>query len=188
MMRQEEKSSRDQMETVTCMSLEEMEWSISTAEPEEVRECGDVIYLIVMVYSRVSTSTLALLLQVFTVFATYIFLNLQTGQLKSAVIYFTLDSEANEDPPEFTLTCQSKGGPATEVVWMRNGVRVEEDSNHTTSQIIVDTSGNTVYNNTLRVRGREGGRYSCIVRNNRYQFVHLIHTNRSTGSSAVLSK
>ena len=56
-------------------------------------------------------------------------------------MYFTLDSEANEDPPEFTLTCQSKGGPATEVVWMRNGVRVEEDSNHTTSQIIVDTSG-----------------------------------------------
>ena len=88
-------------------------------------------------------------------------------------MYFTLDSEANEDPPEFTLTCQSKGGPATEVVWMRNGVRVEEDSNHTTSQIIVDTSGNTVYNNTLRVRGREGGRYQryhCRVENNRYEY------------------
>ena len=67
MIRQEEKSSRDQMETVTCMSLEEMEWSISIAELEEVQECGDVIYLIVMVHSRVSTSTLALLLQVFTV-------------------------------------------------------------------------------------------------------------------------
>ena len=73
MMRQEEKSSRDQMETVTCMSLEEMEWSISIAELEEVQECGDVIYLIVMVYSRVSTSTLELLLQVFTVFATLYF-------------------------------------------------------------------------------------------------------------------
>ena len=89
--------------------------------------------------------------------------------MKSAVIYFTLDSEANEDPPEFTLTCPSKGGPATEVVWMRNGVRVEEDSNHTTSQIIVDTSGNTVYNNTLRVRGRvtEQWTFKCIVGNNR---------------------
>ena len=85
-------------------------------------------------------------------------------------MYFTLDSEANEDPPEFTLTCQSKGGPATEVVWMRNGVRVEEDSNHITNQIIVDTSGNTVYNNTLRVRGREGGRYDCRVENNRYEY------------------
>ena len=95
-----------------------------------------------------------------------------TGILTSAVMYFTLDSEANEDPPEFTLTCQSKGGPATEVVWMRNGVRVEEDSNHITNQIIVDTSGNTVYNNTLRVRGREGGSYDCRIQNNRNEYFH----------------
>ena len=49
MMRGEHKSSRDQMERVTCMSLEEMEWSISIAEEVELQECGDVIYLIVMV-------------------------------------------------------------------------------------------------------------------------------------------
>ena len=61
----QEKSSRDQMETIVCMSLEEMEWSISTAEEEEDQECGDVIFLTVMVYSRASTSTLALLQQVF---------------------------------------------------------------------------------------------------------------------------
>ena len=66
MIGQEEKSSRDPLETVIeCMSLEEMEWSISIAEQEEVQECGDVIFLIVMVYSRASTSTLALLTQVF---------------------------------------------------------------------------------------------------------------------------
>ena len=93
-----------------------------------------------------------------------------TGELSSVVIYFTLDSEANEDPPEFTLTCRSRGGPVTEVEWMRNGVRVEEDSSHTTSQIIVDTSANTVYNNTLRVRGRETGAYECGVRSNYQQF------------------
>ena len=93
-----------------------------------------------------------------------------TGELSSAVIYFTPDSEANEDPPEFTLTCQSRGGPVTEVEWMRNGVRVEEDSNHMTSQIIVDTSANTVYNNTLRVRGREPGVYKCDVRSNYQHF------------------
>ena len=34
-----DKSSRDQMDRVTCMSLEEMEWSISIAEQEEVQEC-----------------------------------------------------------------------------------------------------------------------------------------------------
>ena len=86
-----------------------------------------------------------------------------TGNLSSAVIIFTLESEANEDPPEFALTCQSRGGPATEVKWRRNRVRVEEDSNHMTSQIIVNTSSNTVFNNTLRVRGRETGTYVCTV-------------------------
>ena len=92
-------------------------------------------------------------------------IEITTGKLSSAVIYFTLDSEANEDPPEFTLTCQSRGGPVTEVEWTRKGVRVKEDINHTTSQIIVDTSANTVYNNTLRVRGREPGVYNCNVTN-----------------------
>ena len=92
-------------------------------------------------------------------------------------MYFTLNSEANEDPPEFTLTCQSQGGPVTEVVWSRNRegntVTVEEDSSHTTSQIIVDTSSNTVYNNTLRVRRRETTvTYTCRVSNNRYEYVH----------------
>ena len=95
---------------------------------------------------------------------------MSTGRLSSVVIYFTLESEANEDPPEFTLTCQSRYGPVTEVEWRRNGVRVEEDSNHMTSQIIVDTSSNTVYDNILRVRGRESGTYVCTVRNNAQDF------------------
>ena len=94
-----------------------------------------------------------------------------TGNLSSVTIYFTLESEANEDPPEFTLTCQSRGGPVTEVEWRRNGVRVEEDSNHMTNQIIVDTSRNTVYNNTLGVRGREAGRYTCYITSIRYKTV-----------------
>ena len=69
MMRQEEKSSMDHLETVIeSMSLEEMEWSISIAEEEEDQECGDVIFLIVMVYCRPSTSTLALIKQVLTGF------------------------------------------------------------------------------------------------------------------------
>ena len=66
MMREEMKSIRDQMGTVICMSLEGREWSISIVEQEAVQDCGDVIYLIVMVYSRVYTSTLGLKGQVFT--------------------------------------------------------------------------------------------------------------------------
>ena len=50
-------------------------------------------------------------------------------------------------------------------------MRVEEDSNHMTSQTIVDTSINTVYNNTLRVRGREIGTYRCRVSNNKHEYV-----------------
>ena len=93
---------------------------------------------------------------------------MSTGNLSSVVTYFTLEPEANEDIPEFTVTCQSRGGPVTEVEWRRDGVRV--NSNHMTSQIIVDTSNNTVYNNTLRVRGRESGTYVCTVRNNAQDF------------------
>ena len=107
----------------------------------------------------------------FVVFLVFIgLLQLPTGRLSSVAITFTLESEANEDPPEFTLTCQSRGGPVTEVEWRRDGVRVEEDSNHMTSQIIVNTSSNTVYDNTLRVRGRESGTYVCNVRNNAQDF------------------
>ena len=80
-------------------------------------------------------------------------------------LYFTLDSEVSEDPPQFTLTCVSKGGPATLVVWRMDGKDITENSTYSTSQIIVDTSSITVYNNTLRVRGREVGVYRCAVSN-----------------------
>ena len=35
----------------------------------------------------------------------------------SVVISFTLNSESNENPPEFTLTCRSEGGSVTTVMW-----------------------------------------------------------------------
>ena len=58
---------------------------------------------------------------------------------------------------------------------------VQEDSNHETSQIIVDTSENAIYHNRLRVRGREGGLYTCNVSNNIRDFVSDLR------SSAVAS-
>ena len=60
-------------------------------------------------------------------------------------------------------------------------MRIEEDSNHVTSQIIVDTSRNTLYNNTLRVRGRESGRYVCFITSIRYEAVQS--TTRTTYSN-----
>ena len=93
-------------------------------------------------------------------------LSISIGELNVAVVFLILHSEPNENPPEFTLTCRSKSGPVTTVMWWRNGEPVQEDSNHETSQIIADTSENTVYRNNLRVRGREGGLYTCNVSNN----------------------
>ena len=93
-------------------------------------------------------------------------------------LYFTLDSKVSEDPPEFTLTCVSKGGPATLVVWRRDGKEITENSTYSTSQIIVDTSSITVYNNTLRVRGREGGVYRCTVSNSQNSVAAVLQVSR----------
>ena len=97
--------------------------------------------------------------------------SISIGELDFAVVYVIVHSEPNENPPEFTLICYSEGGPATTVMWWRDIVPVQEDSNHETSQIIVNTSENTVYHNKLRVRGREGGVYTCNVSNNIRDFV-----------------
>ena len=86
------------------------------------------------------------------------------------------------NPPEFTIICSTEGGPATTVLWQRpNGVQVEQGENQT-SQIIVNTH-NSVYENRLRVRGREGGTYHCTISNNiKDYFPNLIDaTSRAPG-------
>ena len=87
-----------------------------------------------------------------------------TGQLNSSVsMNFTLHTES---VPEFTISCRTHGGPATTVQWTVNGVSVQEDRYHETSQLILDTSLNSVYDNRLRVRGRRSGTYNCTISNN----------------------
>ena len=76
---------------------------------------------------------------------------------------FTLHTEPSVSPLEFSITCHTRGGPATHVRWIRSNRLVQENSDHETSQIIVDTSNNSVYENRLRVRGREGGAYVCTI-------------------------
>ena len=86
---------------------------------------------------------------------------------------FTLHTEPNASVPEFTISCRTHGGPATTVQWTVNGVSVQEDSDHETSQLILDTSLNSVYDNRLRVRGRRSGLYSCKVTNNIRMFLPM---------------
>ena len=91
-----------------------------------------------------------------------------TGQVTiSGEISFQLNTDSATDPPVFTLTCTSTGGPATTVSWRRNGEILTEFSSYSvTSQILLDTETAT-YNHTLRVTGRLEGQYQCSVSNTR---------------------
>ena len=92
-----------------------------------------------------------------------------TGRFISVSLSFTgPHTEPTASSPEFTLTCRSEGGPATTVSWQRNGTRIEEDSDHVATQIIVDKHKTTVYENRLWIRGRKGGNYQCTVSNTEY--------------------
>ena len=79
---------------------------------------------------------------------------------------FTLHTELRASVPEFTISCRTHEGPATTVQWTVNGVPVLEDRYHETSQLILDTSLNPVYDNRLRVRERRNGTYNCTISNN----------------------
>ena len=63
------------------------------------------------------------------------------------------------------------------VVWIRDGKEITENSTYSSSQIIVDTSSITVYNNTLRVRGREGV-YRCTVSNSQNSVAAILQVSR----------
>ena len=107
-------------------------------------------------------------------------------------INFTVHTEPRVSPPEFTISCQTRGGPATEVTWKWNRehltrnvtdskyiILMEGYQNHSlyieTSQTILDTSSRSVYDNKLFVRGRAGGEFSCFIRNN---FPHAIRKTK----------
>ena len=119
-----------------------------------------------------------------------------SGQLSNSItINFTLHTEPRVSPPEFTISCQTHGGPATEVIWKWNGehltkntdsrhvILMEGSQNHyvyiETSQTILDTSFDSVYDSKLFVRGRVGGEFSCFIRNIRNPS-RTVYTEKTT--------
>ena len=70
----------------------------------------------------------------------------------------TVDS--NHDELNFTLTCISTGGPATNVTWTRDGIIITEG----TKTVLNDTV-TAQYTHTLT--GTLEGLYACIVKNNK---------------------
>ena len=89
-----------------------------------------------------------------------------TGQVTiPGEITFQLYTGPATDPPVFTLTCTSTGGPATTVSWRRDGTMLSDDGTYSiTSQVLTDTETAT-YTHTLTVTGRLLGEYQCSVSN-----------------------
>ena len=110
-------------------------------------------------------------------------------------IHFTLHTEPKVGPPQFTISYQTHGGPATEVSWFWNRrkrltkivteskyvILMQESQNHSvyieTSRTILDTSYLSEYENKLLVRGRVGGEFTCSIKNT---FYSLLRTNTTT--------
>ena len=81
-------------------------------------------------------------------------------------LQFSLQSAPTADPPVFTLTCTSTGGPATNVIWTRDGAIVSYDDSHVLTQTVTGANTTTIsYENVLTVTGREPGSYQCTVAN-----------------------
>ena len=75
---------------------------------------------------------------------------------------FTVDSDLNGASPQFTLTCISTGGPATNVTWTRDSEEAPGDR-----LSVLDNATSAQYTHTLNVTGRLGGLYTCIVANDK---------------------
>ena len=73
-----------------------------------------------------------------------------------------VDSDLNGTNPQFTLTCISIGGPATNVTWARDSVTVTEGT-----ETVLDDPVTAQYTHTLIVTERQGGLYTCTVANNK---------------------
>ena len=88
-----------------------------------------------------------------------------TGQVTiSGEIAFQLDTDPATDPPVFTLTCTSTGGPVSTVSWRRDGTILSDGSTYNITSQVTDTVTAT-YTHTLTVTGRLLGLYQCNVSN-----------------------
>ena len=75
---------------------------------------------------------------------------------------FSLTSDyTGSETPEFDVTCNSEGGPATTVTWTRDGEAVSGGDFTATRRL--DDPVAAAYTLTLSAVGRQGGVYRCQV-------------------------
>ena len=86
--------------------------------------------------------------------------------LQDDLEFHLLPLEPITDPPTFTLTCVTTGGPPTTVTWTRDNTEIDyqSNSNFTFSRTVTKFT-NSIYNNTLTVTGRFPGRYNMTAWN-----------------------
>ena len=73
-----------------------------------------------------------------------------------------MNSDLNGVSPQFTLTCISTGGPATNVTWTRDSTIVTEGN-----KTVLNDRVAARYTHNLTVTWRLGGLYTCTVTNNK---------------------
>ena len=86
--------------------------------------------------------------------------------LQHNIEFQLLPLEPITDPPTFTLTCVTTGGPPTNIIWTRDNTEIyyQNNSNFKFSRIVTNFTTST-YNNTLTVTGRYPGQYSMTAWN-----------------------
>ena len=75
-------------------------------------------------------------------------------------VMLTVISDLDGASPQFTLTCVSTGGPATNVTWTRDSTTVTDGV-----ETVLDDPETAQYTHNLTVTGRLGGLYNCTVTN-----------------------
>ena len=75
-------------------------------------------------------------------------------------VTLTVDSDLNGASPQFTLTCISTGGPATNIIWIRDSGTVIGHK-----MTVLNNLFTAQYTHSLTVTGRLGGLYTCNVSN-----------------------
>ena len=96
-----------------------------------------------------------------------------------------LPLEPITDPPTFTLTCVTTGGPPTNVTWTRDNTEIDyaSDHNFTFSRTVINFVSST-YSSTLTVTGRYPGRYRMTALNRNT----VIYIDSQSATSDLLVK
>ena len=84
----------------------------------------------------------------------------------------TITLNSNGASPQFTFTCISTGGPATNVIWIRDNFDVVTEGTET----VLNDRMTLQYTHTLTVTETTSfnGTYSCIVFNDKPSFAGVI--------------